>query len=70
MKVLQTRADGVALDLTVEEARILSNALNEICNGIEVEEFKLRIGADLEKAEELLDQFSAALRSTSATVGG
>jgi hypothetical protein len=57
MKAVLDGADGVTLDLTIDETRILSNALNEICNGIDIEEFELRIGADRQTVDALLAQF-------------
>jgi hypothetical protein len=36
--------------LDTEDLLILSNALNEVCNGIEVPEFATRIGVNLEEA--------------------
>jgi hypothetical protein len=57
MKAVLDGADGVTLDLTIDETRILSNALNEICNGIDLDEFELRIGADREAVDALLAQF-------------
>jgi hypothetical protein len=57
MQAVLDDAGGVTMDLTIQEVRILSNALNEICNGIEVDEFKLRIGADRETVDVLLAEF-------------
>ena len=45
---------NIQLQLSEEELIILNNALNEICNGIEVPEFETRIGANLEKVKTLL----------------
>lgn len=48
------------IDLNVAEFRIVNNALNEICNGIDLAgEFDTRIGGSLEEARTLL----ARLRS-------
>jgi hypothetical protein len=47
--------DTTRLDLTPNELTILSNALNEICNGIDLHgEFDTRIGAGIEDARRLL----------------
>jgi hypothetical protein len=46
------------VELTKDELRIASNAINEICNGPDAnegEEFDTRIGASRQDAEPLLD---------------
>jgi hypothetical protein len=45
--------------LTIEELRIINNALNEVCHGIEVPEFATRIGATLPEVKVLLDRIHA-----------
>jgi hypothetical protein len=51
------------LDLTLEEACIVQNALNEICNGIDLQdEFETRIGATLAAARALLERVAAMRR--------
>jgi len=48
------------IKITKDEALILAQALNEICNGpeaIEEWEFHTRIGATREEAENLLERF-------------
>jgi hypothetical protein len=47
--------------LTLEELRIINNALNEVCHGIEVPEFATRMGADLPEVKALLDRVHAML---------
>lgn len=64
MRAVLDGADGVTMDLTMEEVRILSNALNEICNGIDIEEFEPRIGAERETVDALLAQFVRLIDST------
>jgi hypothetical protein len=50
-------AAGDRFELTVsrDELILLNNALNEVCNGLEVPEFSTRIGAPLAEVEALLD---------------
>lgn len=51
------KAAHARLDLTREEFDIVQNALNEICNGIDLEdEFETRIGATLGAARILLER--------------
>jgi hypothetical protein len=50
-----------AVALTVEELRIINNALNEVCHGIDVPEFATRMGASLPEVKALLDRIHAML---------
>ncbi len=58
----------VSLVLGEDELALVANALNEVCNGVEIEdfEFSTRLGADRAEARELLAAVSAALDSLSA----
>jgi hypothetical protein len=48
------------LDLTLEEVCIVQNALNEICNGIDLgDEFETRIGVTISTARGLLERVAA-----------
>lgn len=52
------------LEASVDEAILLNNALNEICNGpnaIEEWEFHARTGSTLEEAKALLDSIGKVL---------
>ncbi len=42
------------VDLSPKEVVIIANALNEVCNGLDVAEFSLRIGASRDQALRLL----------------
>jgi hypothetical protein len=51
------------LDLTLEEVCIIRNALNEVCNGLDLQnEFETRIGATLVAARALLECVVAVRR--------
>jgi hypothetical protein len=61
MKIIEKRADAAVLELTTNEVVIVSNAINEICNGpeaIEDWEFRTRVGASRSEAEALLQRLS------------
>jgi hypothetical protein len=46
---------GMKVELTKDELGIINNALNEVCNGIDLEgEFDTRMGCTVEEARELL----------------
>lgn len=49
------------VQLNRTELRIINNALNEVCNGLDITEFSIRMGAKLSKAEELLSQINKQL---------
>jgi hypothetical protein len=67
MTVIRGEVDGqartVSLVFTEEELAVVANALNEVCNGVEIEdfEFSTRLGADREEARELLAAIGSAL---------
>jgi hypothetical protein len=57
VNVLESDDAKVTVELTRDELRIVTNALNEICNGpdaIEEWEFHTRIGAESSEAVRLL----------------
>ncbi len=64
MELLGTDQKGTQLRLTNEELVLLNNALNEVCNGIAIEEweFQTRLGASLNEARDLLQRFHALLK--------
>jgi hypothetical protein len=58
MKLLAKNTRGCQIELTSEEIRIMSQALNEICYGIKIHEddFHARIGATKGEARRILDR--------------
>jgi hypothetical protein len=54
MRLLQADDALLTLQLSVGELYIISNALNEVCNGIDVPEFRARIGASIDEVRTLL----------------
>ena len=51
----------IALSVTEDELRILNNALNEVCHGIDVPEFATRMGATLAEVQALLARINGML---------
>ena len=47
------------IELSLSELVILVNALNEVCNGLDIAEFATRIGAERRAAEQLLGELRA-----------
>jgi Tfp pilus assembly protein PilW len=57
-----SEANRARVRLAPNELRILSNALNEVCNGIEIQsEFETRVGCSIEIARDLLTRLANAL---------
>jgi hypothetical protein len=57
---------SMKVELTKDELGIINNALNEVCNGIDLEgEFDTRMGCTVEKARELLAKIHTAASSQS-----
>jgi len=51
---------AMLVELTSDELRIINNALNEVCNGIDLRgEFSTRMGCSLEEALMLLAKINA-----------
>ena len=54
--------DRVTVELSGDELEVLSNALNEVCNGLDIHEFAIRMGADKPEVLKLLHRVSEALQ--------
>jgi hypothetical protein len=51
---------SISVNFAPEELRIVCNALNEVCNGLDLrDEFETRIGSTLDAAQELLARLGA-----------
>lgn len=61
MKLLRSDGNRITLELSVDEAILINNALNEVCNGIDVWEFETRLGSSIEEAARLLKEISRVL---------
>ena len=57
MKIKDITNSAALVELTSDELEILNNALNEVCNGINLKnEFDTRMGCTVEEARGLLAQ--------------
>ena len=61
MHDLSCSQTAATVSMTIREVRILKQALNEVCNGLEVTEFSTRMGASREEVDELLKQLGDIL---------
>ena len=62
MKVTKSEQGAATIRFTDEELYILNNALNEVCNGLDVQDFSTRMGAEREEASDLLAQINQLLK--------
>ena len=58
------------LRISDDELMMLNNALNEVCNGFDLDEFETRIGASRERASELLAAINRLLEQMSESAVG
>jgi len=54
MNLITPHQDGARLDVTKTELLTIVNALNEVCNGLDIPEFSTRLGVEKEEALDLL----------------
>lgn len=66
MQILKASDGTYSLNVDEEELTVLSNALNETCNGIHIAEFETRVGATMPFAEQMLTQIGSALANAKA----
>lgn len=63
MKTIEHTGDQVIVGLSKKELDVLANALNEVCNGIDIPEFDSRIGVSLEEVKNILAELSLIIRN-------
>jgi len=61
VKKIATSAEHASVELSIQELRIINNALNEVCNGLDIHEFATRMGANREDAEMLLERVGSLI---------
>ncbi|WLS77314.1 hypothetical protein Q3V30_12520 [Erwinia pyri] len=66
MKLLSCTKSNAEINFTESEIIILNSALNEIFNGIDIEEFETRIGSEKESAAILLSNLGGILDKMSS----
>lgn len=60
MELTEVTSTAVTARLSAGELLIMANALNEVCNALEVPEFATRIGAERPQVLRLLNEVGAA----------
>lgn len=63
MKIARIAPMQVTVELRREECITLKNALNEVCNALDIDEFSTRMGVDPESVAILLQQFGALVHT-------
>jgi|GEM_PF-2115257 hypothetical protein len=61
MQTLAAHSDSLDLRLSLEELVAINNALNEVTNALDIEEFETRMGVSRDVAVELLRQIHTAI---------
>lgn len=61
MRVMEKRDGRIVVELRGNELEILTNALNEVCHGLDVWDFPIRMGAEKSEVLKLLHQIQSAL---------
>jgi hypothetical protein len=62
MKVKKRAADHISLVVSQSELGRMGNALNEVCNGIHVVDFKSKMGGNPDEVQRVLDDIVAIYR--------
>lgn len=55
-------ADTMSISLSKAEIELVVNALNEVCNGLDIAEFSIRMGAEKPEVLRLLNRLAEILR--------
>ena len=56
MNLLGIKGEEFDVQFSLDELLMVSNALNEVCNGIDIPEFHARIGATPDEAQRFLER--------------
>jgi hypothetical protein len=66
MDLLGIQGDEFTVQFSLDELLVVSNALNEVCNGIDVPEFHARIGDSPDEAQRLLEKLGEIIERAAA----
>ena len=61
MKTIEKTPTRSTVELSTLELLILNNALNEICNGVDISAFETRLGASRAEVTELLREIGTCI---------
>jgi hypothetical protein len=66
MKLERKETRDATVRLSRHELVMLNNALNEVCNGLDLDEFSIRMGAEIEEVEALLKEVGSIINTIDA----
>jgi hypothetical protein len=66
MKLEQKDTRNVTVRLSRHELVMLNNALNEVCNGLDLDEFSIRMGAEIGEVQVLLEEVGSIINAIDA----
>ncbi|MET9341599.1 hypothetical protein [Nonomuraea sp. NPDC003804] len=68
MDIIHTSADVITVSLEPDDVLAISNALNEICNGVHLDDwdFQPRMGVEREQVQAVLDVINSAMATMAA----
>ena len=61
MEILERSKGKAVISFFNDELVILNNALNEICNGVDIPQFETRVGYPRERVEALFEQIIVSI---------
>jgi len=64
MNAIKINRETIIIELSKDELGVLTNALNEVCNSIEVWEFDTRMGVTIEDAQVILQHLAKIYRES------
>jgi hypothetical protein len=67
MTLIGIEGREITAQFTADELLIINNALNEVCNGIDIDEFGTRIGASTVEVRSLLASVGNVIEKSIAT---
>ncbi|GAK55773.1 hypothetical protein U27_02732 [Candidatus Vecturithrix granuli] len=56
MRIISIEKNTASIQLNLNEMMTFHQALNEVCNALDIDDFSTRMGTDLHSAKELLKQ--------------
>jgi hypothetical protein len=66
MKLERKETRDATVRLSRHELVMLNNALNEVCNGLDLDEFSIRMGAEIGEVEALLEEVGSIINTIDA----
>lgn len=63
MRTVKIERSHAVIELSSDELEVLGNALNEVCHGLDVSEFSIRIGAEKPEVLKLMHRVQETLQS-------